>query len=66
MGVLVAGVNLDWPDPLAVRGQLRHLALKTIALQAFDEAALAGYLPKMPLLSRRGSSATPMALLSRR
>jgi retinoid hydroxylase len=27
----------------------RHLALKTIALQAFDEAALAGYLPDMQL-----------------
>ena len=28
----------------------RHLALKTIALQAFDEAALAGYLPDMQLV----------------
>jgi retinoid hydroxylase len=27
----------------------RHLALKTIALEAFDEAALAGYLPDMQL-----------------
>jgi retinoid hydroxylase len=44
----------------------RHLALKTIALQAFDEAALAGSSPICSWQSRPGSSVTPTAALSRR
>jgi retinoid hydroxylase len=40
---MFGGTNLEMYDGA------RHLALKTIALEAFDEAALAGYLPDMQL-----------------
>ncbi len=40
---MFGGTNLEMYDGP------RHLALKTIALEAFDEAALAGYLPDMQL-----------------
>jgi cytochrome P450 len=40
---MFGGTNLEMYDGP------RHLALKTIALQAFDESALAGYLPDLQL-----------------
>jgi retinoid hydroxylase len=40
---MFGGTNLEMYDGS------RHLALKTIALEAFDEAALAGYLPDVQL-----------------
>jgi retinoid hydroxylase len=44
---MFGGTNLEMYDGP------RHLALKTIALEAFDEEALAGYLPDMQLAIER-------------